>query len=151
MADVIQAAEKAGQAFEQAKEDSQQETYYLDSVALNLHAVYSGVERIFEWIGRDFDGGLPQGATWHRDLLMQMTLSIEEVRPAVLHRSTAEILGEFLRFRHLVRNLYTWNFEAERLSELIRQLPVALAALSQDLDKFGRFLDEASHADEHTE
>jgi hypothetical protein len=42
---------------------------YLDSVALNLHGFYSGVERLFELIARHVDRVLPSGDTWHRDLL----------------------------------------------------------------------------------
>ncbi|RMF30687.1 MAG: antitoxin, partial [Chloroflexi bacterium] len=48
------------------------EQAYLDSVALNLHSFYSGLERLFELIARHVDGKLPNGATWHRDLLKQM-------------------------------------------------------------------------------
>jgi len=35
------------------------EQAYVDSVALNLHGVYSGVERLFELIARHVDGKFP--------------------------------------------------------------------------------------------
>jgi len=60
--------------------------------------------------------------------------------------STAQ-LDEYLRFRHLVRNLYTWNFEADKLGNLVTGLPSILAALEGDLAAFGEFLEAASHAD----
>jgi len=56
---------------------------YLDSVALNLHAFYSGVERLFELIARHVDRTLPSGDTWHRDLLYQMAGDLPETRPAL--------------------------------------------------------------------
>jgi hypothetical protein len=48
--DVRRAAAKAEQAFQRARRSSQDIDYYLDSVAINLHGFYNGVERIFEGI-----------------------------------------------------------------------------------------------------
>jgi len=39
------------------------ESAYLDSVALNLHGFYSGLERLFELIARHVDRTLPTGLT----------------------------------------------------------------------------------------
>lgn len=66
-----------------------EESAYLDSVALNLHGFYAGLERLFELIVRRVDGALPDGETWHRDLLQRMTQDIVEIRPAVLSQDTA--------------------------------------------------------------
>jgi hypothetical protein len=90
---------------------------------------------------------LPEGPNWHRGLLGQMALDVAMLRPAVLRRDTAAQLDEYLRFRHLVRNLYTWNFEADKLGNLVTGLPSILAALEGDLAAFGEFLEAASHAD----
>lgn len=35
---------------------------YLDGVALNLHGLYAGLERLFELIAATVDGTVPQGA-----------------------------------------------------------------------------------------
>jgi hypothetical protein len=35
--------------------------YYLDGVALNLHGIYSGCERIFTQIAQIIDDNLPHG------------------------------------------------------------------------------------------
>ena len=148
LAGVRRAAEKATQAYHQAGRDSHHATFYLDSVAINLHGFYNGVERIFESVARELDGGLPSGPTWHRDLLTQMTLEVEDLRPAVIGPQTAQVLAESFRFRHLVRNLYTWNFEEGKLADLIARLPEILADLQADLATFGRFLEAASAADE---
>ena len=55
---------------------------YLDSVALNLHSFYSGLERLFE-IARHIDCSVPEGETWHRDLLDQMACEVADIRPAI--------------------------------------------------------------------
>lgn len=148
LGDVRRAAEKAARAYDLSQHTGPQATFYLDSVALNLHGFYNGVERIFEWIARELDGGRPAGPTWHRDLLTQMTLEVEGLRPAAIRPHTAQSLAEYLRFRHLVRNLYTWSYEAEKLAELIAGLPQTLGDLQTDLTAFGRFLEAASLADE---
>ena len=57
---------------------------YYDSVALNIHSFYSGLERVFEKISSAVDSSLPQGINWHQELLNQMTLEIPNVRPAVI-------------------------------------------------------------------
>jgi hypothetical protein len=46
-----------------------EEDYYIDGVALNLHGLYSGFERIFTHIAETIDGDLRQGEDWHRLLL----------------------------------------------------------------------------------
>ncbi len=145
--DVRRAAAKASRAFERARRMNQDVDYYLDSTAINLHGFYNGVERIFEGIARELDGGLPESPNWHRELLAQMALDVTSLRPAVLRGDTANRLDEYLRFRHLVRNLYTWNFDADKLGVLVVGLSGVLADLEADLNLFGGFLEAAGHAD----
>ena len=45
-----------------------QDDFYMDSVALNLHSFYNGLERIFERIAATLDGDVPEGANWHKVL-----------------------------------------------------------------------------------
>lgn len=148
LADVHRAAERASSAFRRAKVGGPEETFYLDSAALNLHGFYNGVERLFEWLAREIDGTVPGGSSWHRELLAQLELAVPTVRPAVIRPTTRRALEEYLRFRHLVRNLYTWDFAPTKMQELIDELPSTLQALETDLDQFRQFLAAAAHADE---
>ena len=90
---------------------------------------------------------LPQSSAWHRELLQQMMLDVPGVRPPLLQNSTAKLLEEFLGFRHVVRNLYTWELEPEKVARLVALLPETVQAVERDLEEFGRFLDAASQAD----
>ncbi len=146
--DIRRAADKAQQAFQLAGRGGKDETFYLDSTALNLHGFYNGVEQLFEWIAKEFDGTVPSGSVWHRQLLAQMQLAVPTVRPAVIRPTTRGALEKYLGFRHIVRNLYTGDFDAKRLAELIESLPPMLTDLQADLEQFREFLDEAGHADE---
>lgn len=87
----------------------------INSVALNLHGVYTGIERIFEVIAKKIDQRFPRGDKWHRDLLEQMSVDIPNVRKAVITEETRLILDELRRFRHLVRSAYSFQLDEEKV------------------------------------
>lgn len=117
---------------------------YFDGVALNLHSFYVGVESGFEDIGHTIDLALPSGPNWHQELLQQMGAQLNEIRPAVIRRETRACLDEYRAFRHLVRNLYTFNFKPSRLEELAQAVQHCFKLVSEDLDCFIEFLVECS-------
>ncbi len=94
----------------------------IDSVALNLHDFYTGLERIFMHIASSLDQTVPSGADWHRELLKQMTVEIPGLRPAVLNADLARQIDELLRFRHGVRHVYAFDLEPERIESLASRL-----------------------------
>ena len=114
---------------------------YWDGVALNLHSFYSGIERIFEDIARSVDDTLPAGPDWHRNLLVQLSVPVPDRRPAVLQRETRMLLDEYRGFRHIVRNVYTFNFRPTRLKELVDRLGDCFSLAKQDLLAFADFLE----------
>jgi len=140
--------QRAQGAWEGANRYPNQQDYHIDSVALNIHSFYNGLERIFEVIARQLDPVFPSGERWHRDLLEQMSREIPEVRPAVLSAETVALLDDFLAFRHLIRGLYAFNLDAERLKQLLDQVPEALSHAKRDLDGFCKLLDVAASQDD---
>jgi len=114
--------------------------YYVDATALNLHGFYAGLERLFEIIANGVDQAKPSGPHWHQELLRQMTAEIPAVRPPVLSLETMERLDRYRGFRHVVRNVYTFHFDAEQIDLLVRQLPRTMAQVSQELLAFAHFL-----------
>jgi hypothetical protein len=118
---------------------------YLDSVALNLHSFYSGLERIFELIVRAVDQAIPSGETWHRELLEQVSHEIAGLRPAVINAENARRLEEFRRFRHLVRNVYAADLIPGRMANMLANLPGLWTDLRAELLAFADFLDQSSH------
>ena len=139
------AMQRALAAWAQA-ERMPQEDAYLDSVALNLHSFYSGLERLFQLIARHVDSVAPAGEAWHRDLLQRMAQDLPQVRPALLSRDNAAQLDEFRRFRHLVRNVYTMNLTPARMAGLISKLPQLWSRLRRELLAFADFLEELGQA-----
>jgi len=121
---------------------------FLDGVALNLHGFYAGVERIFEDIARTLEKTMPGGPEWHQDLLLQMSAEIATVRPAVLTQETRLCLEEYRGFRHVVRNVYTFNLRSARLQELTDGLRLCYQAVAQDLEQLALFLEQLATPDE---
>ncbi|MGH7859119.1 MAG: hypothetical protein ACREQY_17470 [Candidatus Binatia bacterium] len=116
----------------------------LRGIGAIVHDFYTGIERLFETIAPELNGGIPASPSWHRELLQNMTLDLPGIRPPVVTKATAHLLGELLRFRHLFRNVYGFDLEWARLGALLGRLPVAGRALRQDVERFLAFLDEAS-------
>jgi hypothetical protein len=113
-----------------------------------LHDFYTGAERIFAKIAPELNGGVPAGLSWHHELLGNMTLELPGIRPAVIRRETARALEEFLRFRHLFRNVYGFELEWPRLRALARRVPKAWRLLRADVKRFLSFLDATARAEE---
>lgn len=135
---------RASRAVSTAKKNPQDADLFLDSASLNLHDVYSGFERVFKQIAATVDGSVPTSAEWHRELLNQMELDLPKVRPPVLTRETIQRLDEYLRFRHVVRNVYTFSFDPERIGRLVNELEGVFEQVKQELSTFAEFLEKVS-------
>lgn len=120
---------------------------YVDSVALNLHGFYSGLERLFETIAVQVDGEISGGEAWHRELLDRMARPVDDARPAVLQPENAAELDHFRKFRHVVRNVYTASLDPMRMRPLLTALPDLWERVRADLLAFADLLDTLS-ADE---
>ena len=116
--------------------------FYLDSVALNLHGFYSGLERIFALIAEIIDGFLPQGENWHLLLLKQMAEEKPQLRPAVISEAVSNRLNEYGGFRHVVRNVYTYHFDSVKVGKLVHSAPDLFKQLQAELLAFASFLEQ---------
>jgi len=113
---------------------------YIDSVAINLHSFYSGVEKTLESIANKVDHYLPSGSSWHKELLTQMNTPIDNVRPVVVSSKLKQDLQTFLDFRHVVRNLYTYNFDPDKVRLLVLTIEDVFDRLKNELADFEAFL-----------
>ena len=124
---------------------------FIDSVALNLHGFYSGVERLLELIVTLVDESQPDGSGWHKQLLDLVAQAVPGVRPAVLSSQSAAALDEYRKFRHLVRNVYTSRLVPARKKPLLDTLPDVWPRVQTELLTFADFADRLSRADEEPE
>jgi hypothetical protein len=117
----------------QKAHDSQDDDFY-DTVALNLQKFYMGVERLCVEIAREIDQYVPSGANWHKQILQQMSLEHENIRPAVLSMKTYEILDvDYRGFRPVATHLYAFELKASRIEELVENLSGCYASLQEDI------------------
>lgn len=143
-----QVVQRAENALSRATQQVRDQDYFLAAAALDLHGFYVGLERLFELIAVEVDNSRPSGPHWHRDLLLQMSLAVPDIRPAVLSTAAHAAAIEYLEFRHVVRNVYTFNLRPDRVTELVGGLRSAFGLTRQDLLAFAEFLTELSTADE---
>lgn len=142
LSDLEQVVARAERAITAARQRSEDQDLYIDSAALNLHDFYAGLERIFQQIATTIDGNLPTSQDWHRKLLDRMQADLPDVRPPVLSAEAAEALDEFLRFRHVVRNIYAFQFDPERVARLVQLMPPAFHQVRTELLTFAEFLEQ---------
>lgn len=117
---------------------------YIDSVALNLHGIYDGLESLFEKIAVLIDGALPEGTNWHELLLKEMSRELSGTRPAVLSESCRVALDEYRGFRHVVRHVYTYKFDPKKIQGLVDRLPRTFEDVRRELQAFADFVEQAA-------
>lgn len=141
---VVQRAERAMTA---ARLGGDNRDLFVDSAALNLHDFYSGLERVFEHIASNIDRSTPSSRDWHRELLRQMTVEVQGLRPRIISASCATALDEYLRFRHVVRNVYAFEFDPTRIETLVNGVRPAFECAKDDLLTFSAFLESLAQED----
>jgi len=109
----------------------------LSALAAALHSFYTGAENIFKRVAVEVDREPVSGESWHRDLLRRMKQAGAN-RPALLSPELHDTLLDYLRFRHVFRNAYSFDLDWQKLSPLVlhleetfRKLEIALEAFVQ--------------------
>lgn len=74
-----------------------------------------------------------------------MTLDIKGVRPPVISEELEKLLSEYLRFRHVFRNIfYGFSLEWRFIEGLVERLSSTLNTLKKDVGAFCVFLENVS-------
>jgi hypothetical protein len=109
----------------------------LSALAAMLHSFYTGIENIFKRVAVELDGAPPRGEYWHRELLDAMRHS-SAVRPAVISAPLRDRLMEYLEFRHVFRQAYSFQLRWDKMSPLVLGCEETLRQLEAELDVFLR-------------
>jgi hypothetical protein len=83
----------------------------------------------------ELDGEPVPGDSWHRELLQRMRLPTAH-RPALLPEELHDSLNEYLRFRHVFRNAYSFDLDWQKMSPLVLRLEETFQKLENALDNF---------------
>lgn len=113
---------------------------YLDGVALNLQSFYTGLERIFELVVSEIDQDRPVGLNWHQALLRLAATDVPKLRPALISDATRDTLDRYRGFRHVVRNIYSFELDKEQIALLLRDLRPVFNRARTELSLFAQAL-----------
>lgn len=112
---------------------------FYENQGLKLHNFYTGCERIFRIVASELSGALPTGYDWHKRLLERMAIA-HKGRPALISSQTAQSLQKYLAFRHVVRNIYGYELEADRITQLINEYETVWHQFETEMRKFIEWL-----------
>lgn len=132
-------ASSVADVMREMEKGSAPERFLCESLALELHNFYTGCERVFRIVASELNGSVPSQPDWHRRLLERMASS-REGRPAVVSAETAGLLAEYLGFRHVVRSVYGYELEPDRVRRLAERLPEVWDRVRADLLAFSAWL-----------
>jgi uncharacterized protein YutE (UPF0331/DUF86 family) len=85
----------------------------LAGVAALLHNFYNGVENVLKQAMRAAGRPLPQGDSWHKDLLASA------VEAGLLPSELGTELRRYLAFRHFFSHAYSLDLHAARMEPLV--------------------------------
>lgn len=102
---------------------------------------YTCVETFMFRVSQEFENNLKK-EQWHKDLLQKMSLLIPNIRPALLSKTTSNLLTELLQFRHFKRYYFDFDYDWEKLELIEKKYIQAKPLLIADIQNFITFLQE---------
>lgn len=133
-------AEDIAYGRDELRRDPGRADIHYSNLALKLHNFYSGCERIFRIIASELNHALPSDYDWHKRLLQRMSLEMQGKRPAVISETLHRELGDFLAFRHVVRNIYGYELAPERVDRLLDKYPATWEKFKHEMAHFVAWL-----------
>lgn len=125
-----------------SKTDSDDFSAYIESLALNLHSFYEGIEAIFDKVLEFTGEDKPSGHEWHLELIERMAMPIRQLRPEVISEQTVKHLDTYRAFRHKVRHIYGFMLVPENIITIAEKMKDNHEEFKRDFGKFMAFVEE---------
>jgi hypothetical protein len=100
----------------------------LAGVAALLHNFYNGIENVLKQIFQAKAFPIPQGESWHRDLL------IAAAEKGILSSRLLDDLKRYLAFRHFFGHGYALNLSSERMAPLVRDAELVFTKFKAEIE-----------------
>lgn len=114
----------------------------LESLAYQLHNLYSAFEDLFLIVAKHFENTIGDESRYHIELLQRMIIDIEGVRPPLLKRETTNWLDELRAFRHVFRHAYSYELDKKKLQLVIEATEKLNECYKDDIARFLKRLKE---------
>ncbi len=105
-------------------------TLELTGVAALLHNFYDGVENILKQIFVSQKISVPEGQSWHKDLLEKA------VNECVISDECKSRLGQYLAFRHFFSHTYALDLYPDKMKPLVEDSQKLYSIFKEDISKF---------------
>ena len=113
---------------------------HIKAIALTLHSIFTGYEKILEILIKGIDGDLPTATDFHTALLKRATYKIPDVRPPIISEETFTHLNMLRAYSHKLRRIYTYLISADKVVNLIDTAINSLRLFTNDWDIFKKYL-----------
>jgi predicted metal-dependent hydrolase len=100
----------------------------LAGVAALLHSFYNGIENILRQVFQAKSFPIPQGESWHRDLLLSAATK------RVLSDQLLEDLKRYLAFRHFFSHAYALDLFPERMKPLVKDAESVFSKFKDEIE-----------------
>ena len=101
-------------------------------VAALLHNFYNGIENIVKQVFQQKSYPIPQGESWHRDLLLAAAEN------NIISDLLLNNLKPYLAFRHYFSHAYALELFPERMEPLVKDAVALFNEFKQQIDKMIR-------------
>jgi len=101
----------------------------LAGVAAFLHNFYNGIENIFKQIFQSQNILIPEGASWHKDLLLTA------INEKIISESLGDSLKSFLAFRHFFSHAYALELYPDRMVPLVKDVTNIFEKFKTEISK----------------
>jgi len=108
----------------------------MESVAYQIHNLYSAVEDLFKLVASHFENSIADSSRWHTELLYRMSQEITGVRPALLSQECYLLLNGLRSFRHFFRHAYNVPMEYPQLEINLDKARQIYPCLDRDVTHF---------------
>lgn len=105
-------------------------TLELAGVATLIQNFFNGIENIIKQIVLSKNISIPQGISWHKDLL---NLASSQ---NIICMSTQNKLGQYLAFRHFFTHAYALDLHPERMEPLVENISKVYDSFKEDIKSY---------------
>jgi len=114
----------------QAKNLRDLSTIKLAGIGAFIHNFYNGIENVLKQILISKYGKLPDGASWHSELLKTA------VKKEIISSKTAKKLKDYLAFRHFFSHAYSFDLDKNLMMPLIKKADSVYKDFLKEISNF---------------